>query len=363
MGKWRHFFYFLIFSANFAFLSHAKYSTLLMDCATGEVMQDTRANIRRYPASLTKVMTLYLVFEKLKKKELTMDFKVTMSRRSCRVPPSKLYLRPKEKIELKDAIFALALKSANDVATALAESVSGSEKKFAKEMNETAKKLGMTRTHFVNASGLPNCKQLSTAKDMALLAKAMVRDHPEFLYIFATESFKFRGRQYKNHNRLLKRLEGVYGIKTGYTRRAGWNLLATYKKDGKHVIGVVMGEMSANRRDHRMQCILEGKKVTLKDFERLTRPKAGPRRISRLKNWSVQVGVFRNKRQAQRFAKQLAEENKEIIHKSMFSKLLNVVRHRRNYKTRFKYKEHKEALDVCDKLKANGTDCFVVKSL
>jgi len=121
--------------------------------------------------------------------------------------------------------------------------------------------------------------------------------------------------------------------------------------------------MSANRRDHRMQCMLEGKKVTLKDFERLTCRKTGRRRVSRLKNWSVQVGVFRNKRQAQRFAKQLAEENKEIINQSMFSKLLNVVRHRRHYKTRFKYKEHKEALEVCDKLKANGADCFVVKSL
>jgi D-alanyl-D-alanine carboxypeptidase len=333
-----------------------------MDYTTGEIIQKDRADLRRYPASLTKVMTLYLVFEKLKKGELTMDFKVKMSRRSCRVPPSKLYLRPKDHIGLQDAIFALSLKSANDVATALAENIAGSEKKFAEEMNKKAKELGMTRTHFVNASGLPHPQQLSTATDMAIMAKAMIQDHPEYLHFFNAQLFQFRGRKYRNHNKLLGRVDGVYGMKTGYTRRAGWNIIATYKKDGKNVIGVVMGEMSANRRDYRVQHLLEGKKITLKDFERLTHRRRGQRRISRLKNWSVQVGVFRNKRQAERFARQLAEEHREIIKKDMFSKLLNIVRHQRKYKTRFTYKEHKEALEVCDKLKENGTDCFVIKS-
>jgi len=363
MGKQHHFLYLLLFFAIFAMPGHAKYSTCLMDCTTGEVLQKTRSDLRRYPASLTKVMTLYLVFEKLKKGELTMDFKVKMSRRATRVPPSKLYLRSKDYILLKDAIYALALKSANDVATALGESIAGSEQKFAAQMNKKAKELGMTKTHFVNASGLPNRRQLSTATDMAILAKAMVKNHPEYLHVFEKQLFQFRGRKYRNHNKLLGRVDGVYGMKTGYTRRAGWNIITTYKKDGKHVIGVVMGEMSANRRNHRVQCMVQGKKITLKDYERLTQRKGKRGKVSRLKNWSVQVGVFRNKRQAKRFAKQLAEENKEIIEKSMFNKLLNIVRHRRNYKTRFKYKEHKQALEVCDKLKENGTDCFVVKSL
>lgn len=362
MGKWRHFVYLFTLCATFAVSSPAKYSTCLMDCTTGEVLEKTRADLQRYPASLTKIMTLYLVFEKLKKGKLTMDFKVKMSRRATRVPPSKLYLRSRDYIRLQDAIYALALKSANDVATALAESISGSESKFAEEMNKKAKELGMTKTRFVNASGLPNRRQLSTATDMAKLAKAMVKNHPEYLHVFETEFFQFRGRKYRTHNKLLGRVDGIYGMKTGYTRRAGWNIVTTYKKDGKHVIGVVMGEMSAYRRDHRVQCMVEGKKVTLQDFERLTHRRQKRGKISRLKNWSVQVGVFRNKRQAERFAKQLAEENQEIIEKSMLDKLLNIVRHRRNYKTRFKYKEHKEALEVCDKLKENGTDCFVVKS-
>lgn len=362
MGKRHPFIYLFVFCILIAPLAHARYSSLVMDYNTGEIAEATRADIQRYPASLTKMMTLYLVFEKLKRQELTMDTKVCISRRCCRVPPSKLYLKPKDHLSLKDAIYALAIKSANDVAIAVAETVSGSEKKFVKEMNKKARELGMTKTHFVNASGLPNPHQLSTAKDMAVLGRAMIKNHPEFLHIFETQHFQFRGRKYTNSNHLLGKVKGVYGIKTGYTRRAGWNIAVAYNNDHKHVICVVMGEMSAHRRDHRAQCLVEGKKVTLQDYRRLSRPKSKGRKASRLKNWAVQVGVFRNKKQAERYAKQLAQEHQDLIQKSMLNKLLNIVRHRRNYKARFKYKDHQQALEFCDKLKQNGTDCFVVKS-
>ena len=243
--------------AVFLFSSHAYASSIVIEAETGKVLYEHNADSKRRPASLTKMMTLYLTFEALKKGRLTLNHKMKVSRLAASRSPSKLYLKRGQTIKVKDAINALITKSANDVATVIAEELGGgSEKKFAIMMTNEAHRLGMARTRFRNASGLPHWLQTTTARDMAILGQALIRDFPHEYKRFSLASFSFNDKVYRNHNHLLSCYGDVDGIKTGYTRTAGFNLVASAEIDGKRLIGVVMGYNTKTSRDKRMVQLL-----------------------------------------------------------------------------------------------------------
>jgi D-alanyl-D-alanine carboxypeptidase len=231
-------------------------AALVLDANSGKVLFSRAADALRYPASLTKMMTLYLVFERLERGELTLATRVRISERAASVQPSKLDLEEGETISVENAIRALVVKSANDIAVALAEHLGGSEARFADLMTTRARSLGMSRTVFRNAHGLPNAEQVTTARDMATLGMALADHFPHRWAYFATRTFAYDGNRYRNHNSLLHRMEGVDGIKTGYTRASGFNLVSSIRRDGRHVVAVVLGGTSAGRRDAEMRRLL-----------------------------------------------------------------------------------------------------------
>lgn len=235
----------------------AKYASIVINAETGRVMYARNADAMRYPASLTKIMTLYLLFEEIKSGRMNMNSRIDVSRLAASRSPSKLYLKPGQSISAEQAIYALVTKSANDVATAVAEAISGTERSFAKRMTRKAHALGMRKTIFKNASGLPHSQQKTTARDMARLAVAMRRDFPRLYRYFSTQSFNWKGRKFGNHNKLLAHYSGTDGIKTGYINASGFNLVASVKRHGVRLIGVVFGGKSSRSRDAHMMKILD----------------------------------------------------------------------------------------------------------
>lgn len=246
--------------------ANSRYAAIVIDGETGKVLFARNADKPRYPASLTKIMTLYLTFEALEEGLLTLSTPMVVSKRAMGQPPSNLcYWRGKRKICLlkegdtitvEDAIKLLVTKSANDVATVLSEKLGGTEYNFTLMMNKKAKQLGMRRSRFMNASGLPNRKQKSTARDMAILSMAIAEHYPTYYEYFKTPRFTFKGRTFRSHNKLLKGFQGTDGIKTGYTRASGFNLTTSVHRGGVHLIGVVLGGKSGNSRDSHMKKIL-----------------------------------------------------------------------------------------------------------
>ncbi len=227
-------------------------SAFIVDANTGKVLYEDNADVQLHPASVTKVMTLYMLFEQLEAGRLKLDSGLVVSQFAASQSPSKLNLRPGQTIEVEDAIKAVVTRSANDVAVVIAEAIGGDESTFASMMTRKARALGMTNTQFRNASGLPNKGQLTTARDLATLGIAIQDRFPRQYKYFSTRSFTYRGESIGNHNRMFGRLEGVDGIKTGYTNASGFNLLTSVHNDDKFVIGVVMGGASAGSRDTRM---------------------------------------------------------------------------------------------------------------
>ncbi len=235
-----------------------RYAAFVMDARSNEVLLEDQADETRYPASLTKMMTLYMVFEAIEHGDLTMNTRLTASRNASRQAPSRLGLRRGDTITVDQAINALVVQSANDVATMVAERLGGSEARFAATMTARARELGMRDTRFANASGLPDNRHRTTARDMATLAQALWRDFPEHYHVFQTPNFAWRRGSGRNHNRLLGQVEGVDGIKTGYTRASGFNLASMAERNGRRVIVVVMGGETAAARDAQVAYLIEG---------------------------------------------------------------------------------------------------------
>lgn len=235
----------------------AAYAALVMDATTGRVLSQTQADAPRYPASLTKMMTLYMLFEALDSRKLKLTSRLKVSALAASRPPSKLGLRRNQTITVREAILALVTKSANDVATVVAERLAGSEARFAQKMTAKARAMGMRRTTFRNASGLPHRSQLTSARDMATLGRALLRRFPHYYGYFAAEAFNYGGARYANHNRLLGNYDGVDGIKTGYIHASGFNLVASAKRDGRRLIGVIFGARSPAERSYKMASLLD----------------------------------------------------------------------------------------------------------
>ncbi len=326
----------------------AKYASIVVEADSGRVLHSKNADTRNYPASLTKIMTLYMVFEALDRGKVHMNTKMKASRRAAGMAPSKLGLKRGDTITVRNAVLALITKSANDAAVVIAEHMAGSEQEFARRMTKRARALGMKRTSFRNASGLPNRRQLSTARDMATLARRIYTDFPHYYGYFAAKSFKYQGRSYRNHNKLLSTYSGTDGIKTGYIRASGFNLVASVERDGRRLIGVVFGGRTARSRDRHMAKLLDkgfrkgGPAIARAKTSKSTRktskaqariaphPKPKPARFAKATlparpapkkiviasaaaapksggNWSAQVGAFRQADSARAAARKASQ--------------------------------------------------------
>jgi D-alanyl-D-alanine carboxypeptidase len=228
------------------------FAAVVVDANSGRTLYGRNEHELRHPASVTKVMTLYLLFEQLEKGRLRLDSPLVISSHAAAQAPTKLGLAPGQTIDVDSAIKAVVTKSANDIAAAIAENIAGDEETFAEMMTRKAHQLGMSRTHYANASGLPNDAQITTAHDLSVLGRAIQDRFPRYYRYFSTSAFVWRGQSHRNHNHLLGQIRGVDGIKTGYTHASGFNLLTSVRRDGHHIVAVVMGGRTAASRDRVM---------------------------------------------------------------------------------------------------------------
>src|ERR1700676_3156027 len=232
------------------------FSSIIVDGNTGATLAANNPDASRHPASLTKIMTLYLLFERLDSGKMTLDTEMDVSGHASEQAPTKLGLRPGQTIKVEDAIKGLVTRSANDAAVVIAEAIGGDEDDFAKLMTRKARALGMTRTVYRNASGLPDDEQVTTARDQSTLGRAIQDRFPRYYRYFSTAAFNYHGQSIRNHNHLLGSVEGVDGIKTGYTRASGFNLVTSMRRGNRHLVGVVLGGRSGGSRDAIMRNLL-----------------------------------------------------------------------------------------------------------
>lgn len=307
-----------IFAVIFIFNSEAcaakvkrTQSSIVIDATSGKVIASSNADEKRYPASLTKLMTLYIAFDALDKGTLKLSDKLKVSRNAANRAPSKIGVKVGETISVDDTIKALIVKSANDCATVLAESLGGTEENFAKIMTQTAHDLGMKHTTFKNASGLPDPQQKTTARDMAILGSAVYHHFPEYYNLFSITQFTYKGTTYKTHNHLLKKFDGTDGMKTGYTSAAGYNIVTSAERNGNRVIAVTMGHNSIKERDYKVAVLMhEGlKKISNRRNHRMFAKLDAEPEIKKIQttqekgaDWAIQVGAFSNYAKAHKYA-------------------------------------------------------------
>jgi D-alanyl-D-alanine carboxypeptidase len=303
-------------SAARAQIGSDRYSSIVVEAATGSIISAVNPDELRHPASLTKMMTLYMVFEALRDRRIGLNQLVPVSAHASAMSPTKLGLMPGTRISVEEAILGLVTKSANDAAAALGEMLGGDEMRFAQMMTLRARALGMSRTVFRNASGLPDFEQVSTARDLALLGRRLVQDFPVEYRYFSVPQFRWRGRVIFNHDQLLERYPGTDGIKTGYVEASGFNLVTSTVRGNLRLVGVVMGASRAAERDLHMIALLD------QAYEKLDIPVAprvqaratqiipqaqaavmpAPRARSVPPRWTVQVGTFPSEAAARRAA-------------------------------------------------------------
>ncbi len=238
--------------------STSRYAAFVIDAKTGKTLHEASADSLRHPASLTKIMTLYMLFEQLEAGKTKLNTPMPVSEEAASQAPTKLGVRPGQTLDVEDAIKALVTKSANDAAVVVAEALAGDEETFAKQMTRKARALGMNRTIYRNASGLPDPEQVTTAREQAMLGMAIQERFPRYYRYFALTGFSYRGHAMRNHNKLLGRVHGVDGIKTGYTRASGFNLVSSVRRNDRHIVAVVLGGSSGGQRDARMRTLIEG---------------------------------------------------------------------------------------------------------
>ncbi|MDH5187934.1 MAG: D-alanyl-D-alanine carboxypeptidase [Rhodospirillaceae bacterium] len=364
--------------------AHAKYASLIIDANSGEVLHSVNSDTRNYPASLTKMMTLYLMFESIDEGRLRFDDKIVFSRRAARQPSSKMGIAAGKSISVKDAILSIAIKSANDVATAVAEHMGGTERKFALMMTAKARALGMKNTTFRNASGLPHRAQLSTARDLSKLAIALYRDYPQYYGVFSQAKFVLNGKSHKTHNTLLTSYEGTDGIKTGYIRASGFNLVTSVNRGDRRLVGVVLGGNSAKERNKHMTTLLNksfaklDQRVAANNAENIKPINPKTQSVGAQKNdwaakttvtprngqtvWGVQVGVYKQRQPAVDIAAKaigLAPSylaKGEIVISPLYKKNGNLL-----YRARVVGVEKRSAYRACNFLEKKKMDCLEVK--
>jgi D-alanyl-D-alanine carboxypeptidase len=233
------------------------HAAIVIDADSGAVLHQSNADASRYPASLTKMMTLYLLFEALEQRKLALDTRMPVSAHAASMPPTNINLRPGDTISVRDAISALIVRSANDAAAVVAEALGDTEANFGRLMTNKARKLGMHSTTFRNASGLPNSEQKTTARNLATLSVRLMKDFPQYYHYFSTQSFTYKGVTYNSHNRMIRNIRGVDGLKTGFIRASGFNVATSAQRGNRRVIAVVMGGLTAASRDQQMAQLLD----------------------------------------------------------------------------------------------------------
>jgi D-alanyl-D-alanine carboxypeptidase len=309
----------VLMTPAYAQIGSARYSSIIVDATSGDVLEQVNADQPRHPASLTKMMTLYLTFEALRDRRIDLDQAVPVSPHSASMEPSKLGLLPGTRLTVEQAILGLVTKSANDAAAALGELLGGSEDRFAQMMTLRARALGMSHSTFMNASGLPNMEQWTTARDLAILSRRLINDFPGYYRYFSTPSFAWHRQVIFNHDNMLRTYPGADGLKTGYTEASGHNLVTSAVRGGVRLVGVVLGASSNPERDIHMASLLDhgfeqmdvpisrkavqmaSRVVTLISTARAAEV-IHPAAHSHGANWSVQVGTFSTEAAARKAA-------------------------------------------------------------
>ena len=338
----------------------AKRAAIIIDYDSREVLFEINADTRNYPASLTKIMTLYIVFDYLHKNRLSWDSQMKVSSIAASRSPSKLYLEEGTFITVENAVLALIIKSANDVAAVVAEHISKTEKEFAKLMTLYAKNIGMENTTFKNASGLPNRAQTTTARDIATLSHALISNFPEEYKLFSREKFVWKGKTYKTHNRLMKSYEGADGIKTGYIKASGFQLAFSAVREDKRLIGIYFGGDSGKHRDKTLAFLMN------KEFGELdiNAPSSSSTKIvkkekANLNNYKVVVGTFKYKNNAEKQLKLIKSKYPKTTSSKNSKIVLININGKKLYESRFEFFTKKEAYSACNRLKKYKRDCFV----
>lgn len=359
----------------------ASVSSIMIDAESGEILSESNADELRYPASLTKLMTLYITFDALEKGIIKWDDKLPVSRRAANMSPSKIGVRRGEKIKVSDAVMALIVKSANDCAVVLAEGLGYSEENFAKTMTKVAHELGMENTTFYNASGLPNKKQKTTARDMALLGAAIYHHFPQYYKLFATKKFTYHGRTIYTHNHLLKKFEGADGMKTGFTNAAGYNIVTSAERNGHRVIAVTMGHRIMKQRDKKVASMMESglQKLALnsqvedtnliadaqsdmqKDaHEEIANNSLSTTQSNEIDTWGIQIGAFSNYAKARNYALDIKNE----LIKKADDKTIDIEPYQTGsavvYRSKIIGFDKKEAKNICNRLQKSHKSCIVI---
>jgi D-alanyl-D-alanine carboxypeptidase len=385
-----------------------KQSYIVIDHATGQVLASSEADAERYPASLTKMMTLYMLFDALKDGRVTMKTLMKTSAYASRQAPTKLNLSPGDMIPVETAIQALVVRSANDVAMVVAEHLGGSEAEFARQMTRRAGELGMRRTVFRNPHGLPNSGQHTTARDLSTLARALLRDYPRYYSYFATEQFSFQGVTYRTHNRLMQRYPGMDGLKTGFINASGFNLTSSVVRDGRRLVGVVMGGQTAASRDKTMERLLdaaflrparkpepsllmvsappprpgaignraeviesndmaqdgiqEATMIMALPSPRTTLSSARASRTAVDSSWAIQIGAFGSAKQTNAALKIATDKLPTLADYDGVVVPGKNTRGRSIYRARFLGLTQKQAMAACSSLRRVGGDCLAMRS-
>ncbi len=342
----------------------AKKAAIVIDFDTKEVLFEKNADTRNYPASLTKIMTLYIVFDYIKNGKLSYDEDMLVSSIAASRSPSKLYLKQGSTIRVKDAVNALIIKSANDVATVVAEKISGSEKEFAKLMTAYARDLGMNNTTFKNASGLPNRGQLTTARDISKLSYALITNFPNEYKLFSKTSFTWKDKIYKTHNKLMLNYDGADGIKTGYIKASGFQLAFSAVRDNKRLIGVYFGGDTGSQRNKRLKLYMDTayKKLNIKEEKIEKKFKVNVENKSKSlenNNYSIVVGTFKYRKNAEKQINIIKKKYPKTTNKKESQIVFIELSGRKLYESRFLNFNKKDAYAACKRLAKYGRDCFV----
>ena len=352
-------FFFIIFYLYIFFNTNtllAKKAAIIIDFDTQEVLFEVNADTLNYPASLAKVMTIYILFDYLDKKKIFWDTKMNVSNVAASRSPSKLYLEEGSFIKVEDVVMALIIKSANDAATVAAEHISGNERDFAKLMTRYGKDLGMKDTTFKNASGLPNRAQLTTARDIAILSHALINNFPEKYKLFKKEKFVLTGKTYKTHNKLMKSYEGADGIKTGYIKASGFQLAFSAIKKNKRLIGVYFGGDTGKQRDQSLTFLMNKEFGELKlntnkvDIEKEKQSSS---------NYKIVVGTFKYKKNAEKHLKLIKKKYPKTTFNKEATVSLIKTKGKQLYESRFQYFSKQKAKMACSRLKKYKRDCFI----
>ena len=385
--------------------ANPRYASIVIDADTGHILHESRAKASRYPASLTKMMTLYMLFEAMEQGKIRPNTQMRVSRHAASMPQTNIGLRPGDTIAVHEAIPALIARSANDVAVVVAEALGGTETKFGRMMTAKARDMGMHTTTFRNASGLPNGRQKTTARDMVVLSARLMKDFPQHYHHFSVQSFRYKGVTYNSHNRIVRNVRGVDGLKTGFIRASGYNVATSAKRGDRRVIAVVMGGKTAVSRDRHIGklldrtfnraiasnsnnvlpgVILSSAMVPLPKFKPGFSPKpvlkpiftqeketgSGIKQAStQLKtpelqrvamvdndSWAVQIGTYQERDRAQA---QAQAANNWVVGEMVITEV--EISNRKLYRARLEGLKENQARIACQSLVQHGMECLVVR--